>query len=842
MSLATGVVLGTYEIVGSLGAGGMGEVFRAWDPNLGREVAIKILPEAFVGDAGRMERFQQETRSLAALSHPNVVQVFDAGEQDGRPYLVMELVEGETLRQRLARGPIPWRKAAELAAAIADGLVAAHAKGIIHRDLKPENLMLAVHGHVKILDFGLAKLRADPPAPSVPTRGGAGSGDSLTQVGMVMGTTRYMSPEQVQGGELDVRSDLFSLGVILWEMVTGAHPFLRATAADTMAVIVDQEPTSASRLPAQLVPILDTCLEKDPARRFQSARDLAVALGSVAVTPEVRTLWNPAMRRRAVLRRRLLGVVGGALLLAAAAGGLYAWRGRPGGGPPQTGRVPSVLALPTKVMGAPDVAFLADAVPNSLSTLLAGVEGLDTKVPPSSVEVEKANGDLAQVAGAYHTDHLVITTLTKNKNRILLNVQLADTKTWRVRWARQYEGTQATYNDLIREAAASITLALKPGQGAEGALAGPASSSEVELALGEGNYFYNRYMAFYRDQDCEASLSAYRRAFSLDPRRADTAARIAMVQESRGWLRGDFSDGGISPTSPESWAHRALDLDPRCGLAWSILGNLETHKMREDPGKAVEYAVKGACFSPRESRAHLALGAITSGPGSVELFIATGRRASELDPMNPWTHGFAALGLSWMGRAEEALPIVERALRLEPDHRFLVRNVKAYAMLRLGRLDEAERLWHSFGRPPSSEAVFWLAALRGEREKARRLAEPLLARWLGPKMRAIDLGNAVLFNVPCLVRVGLEDEAVRLLQLSVDRGTVPPYDWLLLDPETRKLHHHPRMAPVLTASRDGAALVVRQLAAARIRGELPTYLESPLAELRTLVDQPLPGR
>jgi len=841
VSLATGTALGAYEIVGSLGSGGMGEVFRAWDPKLGREVAIKVLPEAFAGDPGALVRFELETRSLASLSHPNVVQVFDAGEQDGRPYLVMELVEGETLRERLSRGPMPWRKAAELAAAVADGLAAAHAKGIIHRDLKPENLMLAVHGHVKILDFGLAKLRSEPSLSAGPRKEAPGT-EGQTQAGTVMGTASYMSPEQVRGGALDARSDLFSLGVILWEMVTGGHPFLRTTSVDTMAAILDQEPTSVSRLPVPLVPILDTCLEKDPARRFQSALDLAVALRSAVVTPGARSVWDPTKRRRMALRRRFLGAGAAALLVAVTAGGLYAWRSRTTIGPVAAAPIPSVLALPTRVMGSPDAAFFADAVPNSISTLLAGVEGLDTKVPPSSFEVEKWKGDLSQVTEAYHPDHLVITTITKKKNHLTLNVQVADTKTWRVRWGRQYEGTEATYNDLIRQAAASIAVALKPGKEAEGALAIPASSSEVELALGEGKYFHNRYMTFYRDQDCEASLSAYQRAFSLDPKRADTAARIAMVQESRSWLRGDFPDGGIAPSSPETWARRALTLDPRCGLAWSVLGNLETHRKREDPAKAVEYAVKGACFSPREPKAHLALGAITSGPGSVGLFIATGRRASELDPMDPWTHGFAALGLSWIGRADEALPIVERALRLEPDHRFLVRNVKAYAMLRLGRLGEAERLWHTFERPPSAEAAFWLAALRGEREKARGMAGPLLARWLGPRMRAIDLGNAVVFNVPYLVRVGLDDEAVQLLQLSVDRGAVPPYDWLLLDPEVRKLHRHPRMAPVLVASRDGAAMVARQLAAARTRGELPTYLEPPLAELQTLVDRPMPGR
>src|SRR5258706_3536324 len=238
MALTSGIKLGPYEIQASIGAGGMGEVYRAHDARLDRTVAIKVLPASFSADRDRLQRFAQEARAAAALNHPNILSIFDIGDEDGAPYVVSELLEGETLRDRLRSGPLSSRKTIDYAVQVARGLSAAHEKGIVHRDLKPENLFLTDDGQVKILDFGLAKLiRRDP--------GSEGPLDSLaatmTEAGRVLGTVGYMAPEQVRGESADHRADIFALGCVLYEMATGDAPFRRDTAAETMAAILRED-------------------------------------------------------------------------------------------------------------------------------------------------------------------------------------------------------------------------------------------------------------------------------------------------------------------------------------------------------------------------------------------------------------------------------------------------------------------------------------------------------------------------------------------------------------------------------------------------------------------------
>ncbi len=278
MNLTSGTKLGPYEIGNLLGAGGMGEVYRARDSRLKREVAIKVLPKALSLDADRLRRFEQEALATAALNHPNILAVFDIGTNEGSPYVVSELLEGETLRERLRGGAIALRKTLGYALQIAHGLAAAHEKGIIHRDLKPENLFLTKDGRVKILDFGLAKLtQADPgPHTSLPTM------TQGTEAGVVLGTAGYMSPEQVRGIAVDARSDIFSFGAILYEMISGKRAFHGETAADTMSAILKEEPADLSETNRNVSPALERivqhCLEKNPEQRFHSASDIAFDL------------------------------------------------------------------------------------------------------------------------------------------------------------------------------------------------------------------------------------------------------------------------------------------------------------------------------------------------------------------------------------------------------------------------------------------------------------------------------------------------------------------------------------------------------------------------------------
>ena len=282
MRLVTGMRLGPYEIVSAIGAGGMGEVYRARDPRLGRDVAIKVIASEGAPDPERLRRFEQEAKAVAALDHPHILAIHDVGAEDGTAYVVFELLEGETLRDKLGRGAIAPRKLVELAVPICHGLAAAHARGIVHRDLKPENLFLTKDGRIKILDFGLARLsEAASPGEQedVQTR-------TATEPGQVMGTAGYMSPEQVRGKPADARSDLFALGAILYETLTGQRAFRGATAADTMSAVLNHEPpeptTPCGPAPVGLERVVRRCLEKDPEQRFQSARDVAFALEAVS--------------------------------------------------------------------------------------------------------------------------------------------------------------------------------------------------------------------------------------------------------------------------------------------------------------------------------------------------------------------------------------------------------------------------------------------------------------------------------------------------------------------------------------------------------------------------------
>ena len=285
MSLTPGTKIGHYEILSTLGAGSMGEVYRARDPRLERDVAIKVLPQFVSSDPQRLRRFEVEAKAAAALNHPNILAVYQMGTYEGVPYLVSELLEGKTLTETIRRGPLPLRKVIDYGVQIAHGLAAAHDKGITHRDLKPDNLFVTREGRVKILDFGLAKVAQlkETPNALAPT---------VTMPGVAMGTMGYMSPEQLRGLATDQRTDIFAFGAILYEMVMGKRSFFKPTEADTISAILNEEPPSISQFlpdtPAALERLIRRCLEKNPEQRFHSASDLAFALEALS-DPSVST-------------------------------------------------------------------------------------------------------------------------------------------------------------------------------------------------------------------------------------------------------------------------------------------------------------------------------------------------------------------------------------------------------------------------------------------------------------------------------------------------------------------------------------------------------------------------
>ena len=432
VSLQAGSRLGPYEILAPLGAGGMGEVYRATDPRLGRDVAIKVLPASFSKDTDRLKRFEQEARSAGVLNHPNVTIVYDIGQHEGAPYVVQELLEGQTLRAELAGGRFSARKAIDYATQIAQGLAAAHDKGIVHRDLKPENLFVTREGRVKILDFGLAKLT------QVEGSGSASKLPTATEPGVVMGTVGYMSPEQIKTEPVDARSDIFALGVILYEMLSGQRPFRGVSPGETMAAILKEDPPDLSVTNQNVSPGLERlvrhCLEKNRERRFRSASDLAYDLETLTAasgsspTPGVRLAPSPIWRKLLVPAAVLgLGILGG-----------WALHGiRPEPDPPSYKRLTFRRGTVFSARFAPDgqtVVYGAawDGQPGRIFATRAGSkESRDLQLPEGRLLAVSSTGELAISVGSEAT-WLIRGTLARvpleggAPRELLENVSLAD--------------------------------------------------------------------------------------------------------------------------------------------------------------------------------------------------------------------------------------------------------------------------------------------------------------------------------------------------------------------------------------------------------------------------------
>ncbi len=427
MALASGTKLGPYEILAPLGAGGMGEVYRAKDARLGRDVALKVLPATFASDADRLRRFEQEARAVAALNHPNILAVFDVGQDNGSPFLVSELLEGESLRVALDQGALPQRKTIEYGVQIAHGLAAAHEKGIVHRDLKPENIFVTKDGRIKILDFGLAKLAQTAGAsPDEVTLTSAQN----TAAGVVIGTASYMAPEQVRGEGADPRTDIFAFGAVLYEMLSGVRTFRRDTAAETMTAVLKDDPPELSNPGRMVSPTLERivrrCLEKSPDQRFQSARDLSFALSALSGSET-----SAIARATAVVPRQMPVLlwlsVGLALIAASAITWFVARRPQP------TTRMQFALAVPDE-MSISHMALSRDGstlvfvspeensalpmlyvqhVGSSSVTLLPGTQGASYPFlsPDSAYVGFFANGKLQKMAISGGTPQILATAL-----------------------------------------------------------------------------------------------------------------------------------------------------------------------------------------------------------------------------------------------------------------------------------------------------------------------------------------------------------------------------------------------------------------------------------------------
>jgi tetratricopeptide (TPR) repeat protein len=665
-----------------------------------------------------------------------------------------------------------------------------------------------------------------------------------TEAGTTLGTVGYMSPEQVRGHSMDHRTDIFSFGCVLYEMLSGKRAFTGDTAADTITAVLSRDPApltgSGIGVSPTLQGIVRRCLEKRAEDRFGSARDVAFALEAITGEAEPPPTGLP---RESWLARHRLAVAGAgtAVVMVAALAIWRPWRAvsKPAGSVAE--RIPSVLALPCKVYGAPEVAFLTDAVPGTISTLLAQVEGLDTKVPPTSFEVEKVKGDLTTLAELYEVSSFIVTSINTSAGGFALNVQLVDAATRKVWWGKQYEGPRDAYNELARQAAEGIRQAVKPA-----APSVPTSgvSSEAELALREGAYFSNRYNNLHHPPDFDAAIAAFKRALQSDPSLAVAGAQIARLYWFKFESEGDAS-GALKET--EAWSRQALAVNRQCGEAWAGLSALEWSATRPDVGRQLEYALKAASLSPRDALSHFMVSASVQSPGALSLQLAASLWAAAVDPFYLPGSGNVTFDLTALGRPREALPFADRAMRVEPEA-FISVDIGGYMLLKLGRFEEARKTlarWEpQFLENPSSDLSqlwgqirFQLAVAERDTATIEKLERYIVPPLLDGSADSMTLGNGPIFVCPGLGLLGRTDESIRILLRSVEAGIPPPYDFLLSEPGFQPLRSDPRFTNVLTASRDGAARIAKILEGARARGELPAYLNQPLDELVKLLNE-----
>lgn len=666
-----------YEILASLGAGGMGEVYRARDLRLERDVAIKVLPQHLTTDSNALSRFEREAKALAALSHSNILSIYDFGTEDGIAFAVMELLKGETLRECLQRSKLSLKSIIEISTEISEGLAAAHSQGIIHRDLKPENIFLSSDGSVKILDFGLARhekiLNADE-VESAPTE------SHLTETGTVMGTVPYMSPEQVRGMKVDPRTDIFSLGLVMYEMISGRRAFSANNPADVVAAILKEDPppplrtTADEEVPTNLQNIVLRCLKKNPEERFQTAQELASTLKNLSSIQVEPVAIGPSVTRSIRIPLRIFAGI--LILVIVAALSWFFFRSKP---------IHSLAVLPfTNANPDPNLEYLNDGITESIINNLSLLPQVRVMARGTVFTYKGKEIDPRKAGKELNVEAVVTGRIFREGSTLVINADMVRVSDGTQLWGNQFNQTQANIFALQKEISQRIYESLKLHlTGEQSALVTKNYTANSEAYQ---DYLKGRYYG-YKDtpEDYEKSIQYYKAAIQKDSKYALAYSGLADTYHSMTTSALLQPEEGF--TRVKDAAQKALDLDETLAEAHVALGTVQFGY--DWNWAAAEKEIKRAIeLNPNSVEVHRFYSRFLRAMGRFQEAISEIIQAQELDPLSEEIINTAGITYFWARKYDDAIATYQRSLQLDRNNP-ITHNYLADAFARKGMFAEA---------------------------------------------------------------------------------------------------------------------------------------------------------
>jgi len=660
MSLASGAKLGPYEIVAPIGEGGMGVVYRARDPRLDRQVAIKLLPSSLAADPAARERLRREAMAAAGLDHPYICKVYEIGEDGETRFLVMEYVAGRTLHERLSEGRMPLDEAIRVAGEVAEALREAHAQGIVHRDLKPANIMLTAQGHVKVMDFGLAKRMAPVAAPDALTC--TTPAGPLTAQGEIVGTPDYMSPEQIKGLPVDARSDLFSFGVILAQMAGGRHPFRQASTIETFAAVLREPPGLSGDIPQRMAMMIARLLAKEPGDRYASVADVRADLAAVGTSAA--TLTTPVRAAASSLWKWPAILVTAAIVAVAIY--LAARRGAP---PPAVAEAPGVIrsiaVLPLdNYSGDASQDFFAEGMTEEITTVLATISQLRVI---SRGSVMQFKGDKRpsspDIAKLLNVDAIVEGSVIRSGDRVRITAQLIDARADRHLWARSFERSSrdvlALQDELAAAIAGEIHVQLTPTERSRLTRVRTVDPEAHDAYL-RGRYFFNRPS----DDNLKKAIAEFEDAVRRSPTFVPAFSGLSDAYLWAGYNEGFLTASEARPKAKEA-AEKAIQLDDNSAEGHASLATFKLFYEYDWAGSEREFR-RSFALNPNYAFAHDQFGLGLAFQGRFDEAMAEGQRAAELDPLSPQIPLDRSIAFMFKGDYDAAKQQATRAEELDP--------------------------------------------------------------------------------------------------------------------------------------------------------------------------------